>query len=145
MKPRNIYPQACRLAPQSLLTSRYTLGRVCFIFNSQILLVLFMYVINFISHLDSTIRAIVHSKSEEFFKYLNVKELIRHLKTRQLLTEAEEATLSSSADRRHASKELIFEILPSKSPDAFLLFYEALQCEDHHKGHQYLVQLIQQG
>lgn len=104
-----------------------------------------MYVINFISHLDSTIRAIVHSKYEDFFKYLNVKELIQHLKTWQLLTEAEEATLSSSPDRRHASKELIFEILPSKSPDAFLLFYEALKCEKKHKGHPYLVQLIQQG
>ena len=103
-----------------------------------------MYVINFISHLDSTIHAIVHSKSEEFIKYLNVKELIQHLKTQQLLTEAEEATLSSSADRRHASKELIFEILPSKSPDAFLLFFQALKCEKNHKGHQDLVHLIQQ-
>ena len=86
----------------------------------------------------------MYSKSEEFFKYLNVDELIQHLKTRQLLTEAEEATLSS-ADRRHASEKLIFGILPSKSPDAFLLFYEALKCEKKHKGHQYLVQLIQQG
>lgn len=90
------------------------------------------------------IRAIVHSQSEEFFKYLNVKELIHHLKTRQLLTKAEEDNLRSITDRRHASKELIFEILPSKSPDAFLFFYEALQCEKDHKGHQYLVQLIQQ-
>ena len=84
------------------------------------------------------------SKSEEFFKYLNVEELIPHLKMQQLLTEAEEAKLNSSADRHHANKKLILEILPSKSPDAFLLFYEALKFEENHKGHQDLVKLIQQ-
>ena len=103
-----------------------------------------MYVINFIFHSDDDIRAIVFSKSEEFFKYLNVEELIPHLNTQQLLTKAEEAKLSSSTDRSLANKKLILEILPSKSPDAFLLFFQALKCEKNHKGHQYLVKVIQQ-
>ena len=84
------------------------------------------------------------SKSEEFLKYLNVDELIPRLKTWQLLTKAEEAKLSRSTDRFLANKKLILEILPSKSPDAFLLFFQALKCEKNHKGHQYLVKVIQQ-
>ena len=103
-----------------------------------------MYVINFVFHSDDDIRAIVFSKSEEFFKYLNVEELIPHLKTRKLLTKAEEAILNSNTDRCLANKKLIWEILPSKSPDAFLLFFQALKCEKNHKGHQYLVKVIQQ-
>ena len=66
-----------------------------------------MYVINFIFHSDDDIRAIVFSKSEEFFKYLNVEELIPHLKTRKLLTKAEEAILNSSTDRCLANKKLM--------------------------------------
>ena len=97
-----------------------------------------MYVINFIFHSDDNIRAIVFSKSEEFFKYLNVEELMPHLKTWKLLTEAEEAKLSSITDRSLANTKLIFEILPSKSPDAFLLFFQALKCEKDHKGMCYL-------
>ena len=103
-----------------------------------------MYVINFIFHSDDNIRAIVFSKSEQFFKYLNVEELMPHLKTRKLLTEAEEVKLSSITDRSLANTKLIFEILPLKPPDAFLLFFQALKCEKNHKGHQYLVHLIQQ-
>lgn len=95
-------------------------------------------------HSDAEIRAIVFSKFEEFFTYLNPEELIPHLKTWQLLTEAEEAKLSSITDRSLANKKLILEILPSKSPDAFLLFFQALKCEKNHKGHQDLVHLIQQ-
>ena len=95
-------------------------------------------------HSDAEIRAIVFSKSEEFFTYLNVGELMPHLKTRKLLTKTEEAKLSRITDRSHANKKLILEILPSKSPDAFLLFFQALKCEKNHKGHQDLVHLIQQ-
>ena len=95
-------------------------------------------------HSDAEIRAIVFSKSEEFIQYLNVEELIPHLKIQRLLTKAEEVKLNRITDRCLANKKLILDILPSKSRDAFLLFFEALKCEKNHKGHEDLVKLIQQ-
>ena len=70
---------------------------------------------------------------------MNTGELIPHLKQQHLLTESEEADLMKSP-HTEASRNLIFDILPSKCPDAFLRFFEALKCETNHEGHRYLVE-----
>jgi len=72
---------------------------------------------------------------------MNIGELKPHLKQQHLLTESEEADLMK-APHTEANHKLIFDILPSKCPDAFLRFFEALKCETNHEGHRYLVELL---
>ena len=81
------------------------------------------------------------SNCGDFLKYMNICELIPHLKQQHLLTENEEADLVK-APHTEANRKLIFDILSSKCPDAFLRFSEALKCETNHEGHRYLVKLL---
>jgi len=83
----------------------------------------------------------VLSNCGDFLQYMNTGELLPHLKQQHLLTDSEEADLMK-APHTEANHKLIFDILPSKCPDAFLRFFEALKCEANHEGHRYLVELL---
>ena len=93
--------------------------------------------------LSETFRQQMKKELNSVLQSLNVKELIPHLQTNQLITNEEQERLTNPYNTSEEQTRILFSILKTKGPTAFyLLVEECLAKEESHLRHKDLYQLL---